>query len=112
MAKFYGTVGYVDTVDKGNGVFEEEVIGERPYRGDVTRTVRRFENGESLNDNLNVSNEISIVADAYAYENFCHIRYVVWMGARWKVSSVDVQRPRLILSMGGVYNGPSGGPAQ
>lgn len=112
MAKFYGVVGYAGIVDKGHGVFEEEIVSERMYRGDVTRIVRRFENGESLNDNLTVSNEISIVADAYAYEHFYNIRYVQWSGARWKVSNVEVQRPRLILSIGGVYNGPAGGPTQ
>lgn len=112
MAKFYGAIGYTDTVNKGAGVYAEEVVCERMYRGDVLRNVRKLENGESINDNLTISNEFSIVADAYAYEHFHQMRYIKWMGARWKISNVDVQRPRLILSIGGVYNGPEGGPAQ
>ena len=112
MARFYGVIGYVDTVDTGTGVYEEQVITERPYRGDVLRNVRKFEGGESVNDNLTLGNEFSIVADGYAYEHFHLMRYLKWMGARWKISSVEVQRPRLILSIGGVYNGPEGGPSQ
>lgn len=105
MAKFYGTVGYVETVETAPSVWDEQTI-ERQYYGDVVKNAKRYEKGEGLNDNLNVNNTISIVADAYAEQHFFAIRYVEWMGARWKVSSVDVQRPRLILSLGGVYNGP------
>lgn len=105
MAKFYGTVGYVETVETAPSVWDEQTI-ERQYYGDVVKNTKRYEKGEGLNDNLNVNNTISIVADAYAEQHFFAIRYVEWMGARWKVSSVDVQRPRLILSLGGVYNGP------
>lgn len=105
MAKFYGVVGYGVTVDKGGGVFDQNVV-ERPYYGDVIRNTRKWENGEQLNDNLNVKNSISIVADAYAYEHFFAIRYVSWMGTKWKVHNVEVERPRLILEIGGVYNGP------
>jgi len=105
MAKFYGTVGYVETVETAPSVWDEQTI-ERQYYGDVVKNTKRYEKGEGLNDNLNVNNTISIVADAYAEQHFFAIRYVEWMGARWKVSNVDVQRPRLILSLGGVYNGP------
>ena len=83
----------------------EEIPTEKKYRGDITKNVKRFDSGDSLNDNISLNNTISIVADAYAYENYFAIRYVEWMGARWKVTSVEVQRPRLILSVGGVYNG-------
>lgn len=105
MAKFYGAVGYGVTVDKGNGVWSQDVI-ERFYYGDVLRNTRKWEKGEQLNDNLNVKNSISIVADAYAYDHFFAIRYVSWLGQKWKVDSVEVDRPRLILEVGGVYNGP------
>lgn len=104
MAKYYGRVGYGETVQTAPGVWEE-VITERHYYGDVTRNARRWENGEGLNDNLIVSNQISIVADDYAYTHFAYIRYVEWMGALWKPTHVEVQRPRIILQVGGVYNG-------
>lgn len=105
MAKFYGAVGYGVTSNKGEGVWDQKIV-ERFYYGDVVRNSRKWEKGEQLNDNLNVSNSISILADAYAYDHFFAIRYVVWMGTKWKVSSVQVERPRLILEVGGVYNGP------
>ena len=104
--KFYGKVGFMETQEKASGVYEE-VITERPYYGDVLRVNRRYQgSSDKLNDDLDINNEISIVADAFAYQNFHALRYVEWMGTKWKVSSVTVERPRLILSVGGVYNGP------
>lgn len=105
MAKFFGKVGYGTTVDNGNGV-HEQVITERMYSGDVIRNSRRLEFGEKVNDNLTVGNSISIVADAYANDHFFAIQYVEWAGTLWKVENVDVESPRLILRLGGVYNGP------
>ena len=106
MAKFYGKVGYGEVDDKGNGV-HELVITERDYYGDVLRNTRRLENGEKVNDDLSVSNTISIMADPYANDHFFAIRYVVWMGTLWIVTDVEVQSPRLLLRLGGVYNGPT-----
>jgi hypothetical protein len=108
MARFYGKVGYGETVEKpeGSGVYED-VITEYPYFGDVVRNARQTPERALLNNDLTVNNSISIVADAYANLHFFAIRYVEWAGTRWEVPSVDVQAPRLILSLGGVYNGPT-----
>lgn len=106
MAKFFGKIGFTKTEETAPGVYRE-VTTERDYRGDVLRNTRKWENGEYLNDDLNVNNQISIVADAYANENFFAMRYISWMGAYWKITNVEVQRPRLILTIGGVYNKPA-----
>ena len=106
MAKFFGKIGFTKTEETAPGVYREATI-ERDYRGDVLRNTRKWENGEHLNDDLNVNNQISIVADAYANENFFAMRYISWMGAYWKITNVEVQRPRLILTIGGVYNKPT-----
>lgn len=106
MPKFFGKVGFGMTQETSPGVWVDKIT-ERDYRGDITKMVRRLEGSEYLNDNLTVSNTISILADAFANENFFAIRYVQWAGARWKVSNVEVQRPRLILTLGEVYNGPT-----
>lgn len=107
MTKFCGKIGFAHTEKTKPGIWEE-VITERRYFGDVTKNYQRHDPTEYLNDNVNVSNIISIVADPFAFENFFGIRYVEWMGAKWKVTSVEVQRPRLILNIGGVYNGDEG----
>jgi hypothetical protein len=107
MAKFYGPIGYAETKETRPGVFQE-IITERNYAGDVLRKARRLESGETINDNISVNNSLSIIADPYAYQHFFAIRYVKWMGAFWKVTNVEVQSPRLILTVGGVYNGPTG----
>lgn len=103
MPKFYGAVGYAETVEISPGVWEEQIT-ERNYYGDVIRNTRRLQSADKINDDINISNEISIVADPYANDHFYAIRYVVFQGAKWKVSNVDVQYPRLILSLGGLYN--------
>lgn len=106
MAKYYGQIGYAETKETRPGIFEE-TFTERNYSGDVLRNARRLEAGESINDNVVVNNSLSIVADPYAYEHFFAIRYVRWMGVLWKVTNVEVQSPRLLLTIGGVYNGPT-----
>ena len=109
MAKFYGKVGYANTAETppGSGVWIEGIT-ERNYYGDVLKISRRLQGSGGINDNVNINNEISIVADPFAYENFMNIRYVTWSGVNWKVSNVTIQAPRLILSLGGVYNGDEG----
>lgn len=104
MAKFYGKIGYGESVETAPGVYED-VITEFKYFGDVIRNTRQLQDGENLNSNITVSNSVSIVADAYANEHFFAIRYIEWMGALWTVTDVEVKSPRLILRMGGVYNG-------
>lgn len=103
MARFCGKVGYFKTVETSPGIYEEEYI-EKTYRGDVLSIGRTFQNGSGINDNIVLNNRISIVADEFAYQNFSYITYVEFMGTKWKVSNVEVQRPRLILSIGDVYN--------
>lgn len=104
MAKFYGVIGYATMVEKSPGVWVEEIT-ERTYRGDVIRNTRRLQSTEHLNDDVTVSNEISVIADPFAISHFHLLRYVGWMGAKWKVSNIEVQHPRMLLTLGGVYNG-------
>lgn len=104
MAKWAGTVTYVELKETVPGVWTEEPT-ERFYYGDVLSNIRRLESTENLNDDINTSNRISIVADPYAYDHFHEMRCIVFEGAKWKIKSVEVQRPRLILTLGGLYNG-------
>ena len=105
MAKWYGIVGFAETTETSPGVWEE-IITPRNYYGDLVRNHKRYESSDNLNDNITMQNEISIISDPYAVQNFQNIRYVEFMGTKWRVTSVDVQYPRLVLSVGGVYNGP------
>lgn len=106
MAKFYGIIGFAVSEETRPGVWTESVK-ERAYRGDLTRTASRWEGTETLNDNVNITNQISIVADPFAYEHFSAIRYIKFLGAYWKVTNIDISYPRLNLTVGGVYNGPT-----
>lgn len=103
MAKYYGSIGYAVTQETSPGVWEE-IIEERNYYGDVIRNTRRMNSTDKINNDIDVSNEISILADPFAMNNFHTMRYAEFMGAKWKVTNVEVQFPRLILSIGGLYH--------
>jgi len=104
VARHFGRVGYGQDVDKGNGI-HETVITERNYSGDIVRNYRRLQEAEKVNNDLTTSTLISIVSDSYANEHFFAIRYAEWAGTLWEVTSVDQESPRLLLQLGGVYNG-------
>lgn len=103
MAKFYGKVGFLRTEESAPDVYSE-VLTERLYKGDVIRNQKRYQSSESLNDDVVLSNNISIVADDYANENVFAVRYVMYKGVPWKVTNAEIQRPRIILTLGGKYN--------
>ena len=106
MARFFGKVGYGESVETAPGVWVDQIV-EYEYYGDVVRNSRELRQGQYLNDDLSVQNSISIVADAYANEHFFAIRYVEWAGTLWTVDTVEVLIPRLLLRLGKVYNGPT-----
>ena len=104
MPKFCGNIGYAISKETTPGVWIEDIV-ERQYFGDVYRNTRKLQSGNQVNDSIDISNEISILSDPFANENFHSMRYVTYMGAKWKISSVEVRYPRLILTVGGLYNG-------
>lgn len=104
MGKFYGPIGFIENREVRPGVTVDEPV-EHFYRGDVITRSFRSQNGLSVNDNISVSNQISIVADPYARNHFHTMKYVKWAGTAWEVTNVSDQYPRLLISIGGVYNG-------
>ena len=105
MAKYCGVVGFAVTKETSPGIWMDQIT-ERTYSGDLVRNSSKWvTSSDSTNDNLNINNQISIIADPFAYQNFHTMKYVEFMGTKWKITSVEPQYPRLILSVGGVYNG-------
>lgn len=106
MAKYYGMIGYAETIEDpvGSSVWVEKIT-EYPYYGDIIRTSRRIDYPNKVNGDVTISNEISIVSDPYANEHFQNIRYATYGGTKWVVATVEIQYPRLVLSLGGIYNG-------
>ena len=106
MAKFYGKVGYAaEQTEVRPGIWKDTIV-ERNYSGDIIKNMNRWNtSSEGINDNVTLNNQISIIADPYANLNVHKMRYVEFMGSLWKITNVDAtQRPRLILTVGGVYN--------
>lgn len=105
MTKFCGKIIFVKSEETSPGVWSESDPIVKDVVGDVLKKNWRWERSDKMNDDLNISNQISIIADQFIYENLYAIKAVYWMGVSWKVTDVDVQRPRLVLSLGGVWNG-------
>lgn len=104
MAKFYGVIGYAETKQTSPGVWTDDIT-ERKYVGEVFRNTSGWSaNSDSVNDDLHINNQFSILADPFAYQNFHSMKYIEFMGTKWKITNVEVQYPRLTLSVGGVYN--------
>lgn len=106
MAKFSGLIGFVGTrEDPPNSGIWEEFSDARQYYGDILRQGRHWEHGDSRNDDLTVNNYISIIADDFAKQNFQFIKWVEILGVKWRISSVEIEYPRIKLTLGGVWNG-------
>lgn len=104
MAKFYGDVGFIQTVETDPGIWEPQETVHK-YYGDWLRNFGMTQGSGGVNDNVNIANKLSIISDPYANQNFGYMRYVEYMGNKWKVTQVESQYPRLILTIGGLYNG-------
>ena len=104
MAKFSGIIGFITTSQTSPGVYTP-VVEEKDYVGDFIRNAQSWRNGEGLNSDLTYNSRISIVADPYLLDNISYIRYAKFGEGSWEITNVEFQRPRLILTMGGVYNG-------
>lgn len=104
MAKYAGSVGYAIQVETKPGVWTK-VITPKKMRGDVLRSFSLADIGDKVNDDLSMQNRISLIASPFAYENYSRMVYLTYLGTKWKIISVEVQRPRLIVTLGGVYNG-------
>lgn len=104
MARFSGMIGYVTTVETTPGVWTDTIV-ERQYYGDLTRHSRKWGSSDGVNDNIVFSQDISIVADPYLYENAHNMRYVIFRGIKWKITNFEIDRPRVRISMGEEYHG-------
>lgn len=102
MAKYYGMIGFATQEETKPGIWED-VIEERPYKGDVLRNGRRYDRSEDINDNFTITNQFSIVSDAFLYSHVPALRYLEYMGSKFKIVSTELDRPRVIISVGGVY---------
>lgn len=104
MAKFFGNIGYQITTETEPGLYEEQII-EYEYSGDVLRNSRRLQYSDEINPSITMNKQISIISDPYSVENLHNMRYVTYMGSKWIITSADIQYPRIILTLGGIYNG-------
>lgn len=108
MAKYAGLVGYVTQEEKVPGVWST-VADPKPMRGDIIRASASSQNdgrlsSDKINKDVTLNHRVSLVGDAYAFGNYYNIKWIEIDGAKWEVSSVELQRPRLIVTVGGLWN--------
>lgn len=104
MAKWSGNIGYGIKTEYEDGAWEDRIIARQYFGDTITDRVKRQSSG-GVNDDIDINNVISIIADPFAFENYIHMIYVEIMGVKWKITNIELQYPRLLLSVGGVYNG-------
>ena len=104
MAKFSGKIGYALQGETTPGVWSDTIV-EKNYRGDIILNQELWQSQDQVNDDINIDNSFSIIADEYAYQNLGYMKYIVWKGVAWKIKSLSINRPRIVLQIGGVYNG-------
>ena len=102
MAKYYGNIGFAVQAETRPGIWED-VIEDRPYKGEVLQNSRRWDGSENINDDFNISNRFSVISDAFLYSHIPAMRYIEYMGTKFKITSVSIDRPRVDISVGGVY---------
>lgn len=102
--RFFGKVGYQIETESTDSVWAKTMVA-KSYFGDVIRNNTRRDTGDTINDQIDINNRISIVADPFAFENFQNMKYVEWLKQLWNIKSIELQPPRIILEVGGVYNG-------
>ena len=105
MEKYFGVIGYVTTEEVEPGVWIENSIVEREYYGDLNRNSRRYSLSSNVNGDVSISNQISILSDSYANDHIDDMRYITYLGKKWTITDIEVEYPRLTLSIGGIYNG-------
>lgn len=108
--KYYGNIGFSETVQTEQDIWETQ-IREYPYAGDINRVSTSWKTSDHINDDLTVSMEISFIGDVHALQNFANIRYAVWRGTKWRVTNITEEHPRIVLTLGGEYNGSQGSKA-
>lgn len=101
--KYSGKIGFADEVEKEPGVWLPDIV-EKHYFGEVSRFIAKSDQDAEVTVDQNVNNEISIIADTYAMKHIAGIRYICWLGVKWRVGTVQINYPRLVLSIGGLYN--------
>ncbi len=102
MSRFYGAIGFARQEQTAPGVYSDTIV-EKDYRGELIQNMVRWDSTDSVNDDMRISNTLSIIADPYSQNHISEMRYVVWLGKKWKITSVTVERPRLKLELGGLY---------
>lgn len=103
MAKFSGVIGFTITSETSPGVWTDNIV-EKSYTGDLNRHYRRWDPSPNKHDDIIFSQDISILQDPYLNSNIQNVIYVKYQGVKWSVRSIDIQYPRVTITLGGEWH--------
>lgn len=107
MAKFYGKIGFGVEREVSPGVYDYDIV-EKPYFGEVVRDAYDSVGGTTVLGERKTANAFRIVGDGYSVDHFYDMKYIRWAGRYWEIRQVEVvSRPRMLIRIGGVWNGPT-----
>lgn len=107
MAKYSGKLGLVyPDAETAPGIWAPEKVEEVSVKGDTLNLSKSYSpSSQSINDDLTLSKRVSIIASSDLIADTASMRYLTYLGQRWKIVEIDFQRPRLIFTLGGIWNG-------
>lgn len=102
--KVSGEIGYAKSIETTPGVYDDQIT-RKPFSGDLIQDTRKWESDQKVNDNLVLGNRVSILASSFARANLDFMKFVKIGESYWEISNIQIQYPRLFLTLGSVYNG-------
>ena len=102
--KWYGEIGFEMQKETTPGVYDSEFV-KRNYYGDTKTLSTRWNTTENLHDDIRLVTKISVMADPFLFEQFPFMKYITFSGHKWTITDIVPNRPRIELTLGGLYNG-------
>lgn len=103
--KYVGNIGFLSSNTEVTGGIATQPIISKRYFGEIITTSSRLQTQDKINPDVTINNSIAILLDGYLNNNLSNIVYVEFLNKKWSVSSIELRHPRVILSLGGLYNG-------
>ena len=100
--RYADKLGFILTQETTPGVWETKTV-EHFAKGDVVQRAYRWDDAQSVNADLDITNQISIVYDNFFIHNMFALRWAAWQGKKWNVSRIELKPPRMILTLGKEY---------
>ena len=104
------SLGFAEEQQVRPGIWDD-VITEVPKLADIAQRTEAFEVEGNILPEYRTSTTVSVLSQGPVKPDYSNLRYVLYAGERWIVSSAVHAPPRLTIYIGEVYSGPIPGGA-